>query len=354
MQAIAFALLAVFHVFGAVAGDAAQTDRRRQPRLDDTLRREGELLAQIGDAALTGGKTPADFLLTWRNDFFKAQPGTFVPFTVTLDTGRPASRAALLYIRVEHERVPATGTERRAPPAYETIFPVRIDPAGPQPARITRGFAVPPGRYTVVVVLRETSQDAGDPLARPQGGTLVHPLEVPNFWTGELAISTVMLADRVEQMQTPVPADELDEHPYVVGATRIHPAFGSTFTRDRELVVVFLVYNPSVGADRHFDVQVDYHVYRKDPGARSTGDPAPGGRGARVGERYVTRTNPQRFNPSMMGPQFDPAAGTPILAGQGILLAGFEPGEYRLEITVIDLLSRASLSRDVGFAVVGL
>ena len=74
---------------------------------------------------------------------------------------------------------------------------------------------------------------------------------------------------------------------------------------------------------------------------------------ARPGERYVARTNPQRFNPSMMGPGFDPSAGTPVLAGQGILLAGFEPGEYRLGITVTDLLSRQSLSRDVAFSVTG-
>jgi hypothetical protein len=55
----------------------------------------------------------------------------------------------------------------------------------------------------------------------------------------------------------------------------------------------------------------------------------------------------------MMGAQFDPAAGTPVLAGQGILLSGFEPGDYRLGITVTDLLSRRTLSRDVAFSVGG-
>jgi hypothetical protein len=162
-----------------------------------------------------------------------------------------------------------------------------------------------------------------------------------------------MLADRVEPLRAAVPADELDEHPYVVGSNRIHPAPGSVFSRNLELVVVFLVYNPSVGADKHFDVQVDYHLYRKDQGAASHEGRPPDGPGPRHGERYVTRTNPQRFNPSMMGSGFDPLTGTPILAGQGILLAGFEPGDYRLEITVTDLLSRKSLSRDVAFTVVG-
>ena len=355
MQATALALLAVFHVFGAVPGGAiAQTGRGSQPHLDDALRREGEQLAQIGVDALTGRDTPSDLSLSWRNDFFKAQPGTFVPFTVTLDARRFASRAALLYVRAERERAAPTAGDRREPPAYETIFPVRIDPLASQPAHITRGFAVPPGRYRVVVVLRETAEEAGQPLPRRRTGTLVRALDVPDFWSGDLAVSTVMLADRVEALEAPVPPDELDEHPYVVGTTRIHPAIGSAFRRDRELLVVFLVYNPTVGADRHFDVQVDYHVSRKDPAGDGPGRHAQEGRTAKPGERYVTRTNPQRFNPSMMGPRFDPSSGTPVLAGQGILLAGFEPGEYRLEIRVTDLLSRASLSRDVGFTIVGL
>jgi hypothetical protein len=53
-----------------------------------------------------------------------------------------------------------------------------------------------------------------------------------------------------------------------------------------------------------------------------------------------------------MGNDFDPATG-PILAGQGILLSSFQEGEYRLGITVTDLSSRQTLSRDVMFSVAG-
>jgi hypothetical protein len=161
-----------------------------------------------------------------------------------------------------------------------------------------------------------------------------------------------MLADRVEQLNAPVPADELDEDPYVVGSTRIHVSRTRSFGRTGELIVVLLVYNPSVGPDKQFDIQVDYHLYRKDQGGAPPEEQA-GHPPARPGERYVTRTNPQRFNPSMMGPQFNPLAGAPVLAGQGILLSGFEPGAYRLGITVTDLLSRRMLSREVAFAVTG-
>lgn len=353
MQAIALALLAVFHALGpAAGGGSAQTERRPQGRLEEALRREEDALVAMADAAVAGRGVPATLTLTWRNDFFKAQPGTFVPFTITFDPAGLSSQTALLYVRVDRHEEPGTpARRRRAAPAYETIFPVRI--GGAQPARITRGFAVPAGRYQVVVALRETPDTPSENMPERKAGTLIRLLDVPDFWTGELAISTIMLADGVQPLDEAVPADELDEHPYVIGTHRIHLAAGSAFPRNRELVVVFLVYNPSVAIDKHFDVQVDYHLYRKNhPQGQPSGGSSP--EAGAAGERYVTRTNPQRFNPSMMGAAFDPAAGTPILAGQGILLANFEPGAYRLEIKVTDLLSRKSLSRDVAFTVVGL
>lgn len=351
MQALALALLAVFQVFGpAGVNRAARPASVGQSAVDEALRREGDILAGMADAAAAGRGAAGDLTLTWANDFFKAQPGTFVPFTVSFTAPELTSRAALLYVRVQRSTEPGATGKAREPPAYETIFPVRVEARPGQPVSLTRGFAVPPGRYRVVVVLREAPEISLAPMAHRKAGTLAIDLAVPDFWTGELAVSTVMLADRVELLREPIAADELDEHPYVVGSHRIHRSESTVFARNRELVAVFLIYNPAVGADKHFDLQVDYHVFRKDRRDQA-GDP-PDARGARLGERYVTRTNPQRFNPSMMGSRFDPAAGTPILAGQGILLGGFEPGDYRLEITVTDLLSRKSLARDVAFAVV--
>ena len=118
-----------------------------------------------------------------------------------------------------------------------------------------------------------------------------------------LTTSSVILADRLEPLLQPIPTAELDEDPYVVGSNRIHPSGNRLFNKNAELIVVFLVYNPTVGADKQFDVQVDYHLYRKNR------DGAPSPRGGeqgfnvRPGEEYVTRTNPQRFNPSLMGPR---------------------------------------------------
>jgi hypothetical protein len=334
----AFTAFTVFSVLIDLPLRAEQrTDRRQQARLDDALKRETEALVEVAEAAMNGRRSPNDFSMDWRHDFFKAQPGTFVPFSIGLDTPLRSPMGALMYVRViERPSNPARRRKHDLPFPYETVFPVEQSVA--LPVRIQRGFAVPPGTYTVLVVLRERP---ANPLERKgdslRTALLTRDLDVPDFWTGTLATSTVMLADRVEQLKEAVPAEQLDENPYVVGTNRIYPAAGSTFRRAGELIVVFLIYNPSVGPDRHFDVQVDYHLYRK----------------LREGERYVTRTSPQRFNPSMMGAHFDPAAGQPVLAGQGIPLSSFEAGDYRLGITVTDLLSRKSVARDVTFTVIG-
>lgn len=323
---------------------------RAWQRLDDALRRESEALVRMADDAVEGKSVPADFVLEWRNDFFKAQPGTFVPFTISFTAPRDVSDGALLYVRVESRTISPRASRTFA---YETIFPVRLSGAEGQRISVTRGFAVPAGRYRAVLALRELAdRDRGELKRTRKAGVLLHDLSVPDFWTGELSTSTIMLADRVERLEAPVPAAELDEDPYAVGSNRIHVTWDRVFPRNRELIVAFLIYNPSFAPDKNFDLQVDYHLYRKD--VREKGDQAsPGHPQARAGERYVTRTTPQRFNPSMMGPQFDPAAGTPLLAGQGILLSGFEPGDYRLGITVTDLVSRKTLTREVAFTVSG-
>ena len=340
-------LATAFALSTCVAVDAApQGDRRKQSRLDEALSREGDALVRLADDASRGRSTPADFSIEWGNDFFKAQPGTFVPFTITFDGTSLTLDRALMYVRAERVR------RDKSTAAYETIFPLQVDRTSSRTV-VRRGFAVPPGKYRVIVAIRESPED---PLARPapaerRAAVLVRDLDVPDFWTGELTTSTVMVADRLELLEVPVPAGELDENPYVVGSHRIHPSTRRIFTRNSELIVVFLVYNPTVGPDKQFDVQVDYHLYRKDPGGGlpgTSGEPA-----GRSNERYVTRTNPQRFNPSLMGAAFDPAAGTPVLAGQGILLSAFEPGHYRLGITVTDLLSRKTVLRDVAFTVIG-
>ena len=352
------AVAALLLVCTVVAADASSSqnrlDRRSQDRLDELRRREGEALFSLADAAMAG-RAPSDFSIAWSNDFFKAQTGTFVPFTVTIDRSALTAADALMYVRAaRRDALPARARGGLVRYPFDIIFPVAVSGPPGQPLRITRGFAVAPGDYDVYVALRER---AAYPLAsdrRLKGAVLKQPLTVPDFWTGELATSTVMLADRIDPVATPVTGDDVLERPYVIGSNDVHRAAETAFRRDRELIVVFLIYNPTVSPDKSFDIEVDYHLFRKDGAAAQTASAAADDDHppARAGERYVTRTTPQRFTPAVMGADFDPASG-PIMAGQGILLSSFQEGEYRLGITVTDVMSRKSLSRDVTFRIAG-
>jgi hypothetical protein len=340
------------HSPGTVQGRA---DSRLEERFEESRRNEGEALVNLADAAMNG-QIASDFPIQWRNDFLKAQNGTFVPFTLVIDRSALTAASLLMYVRAARRDlpVPARGSGGLVRYPFDIIFPVDLPaPAGPS-VRITRGFAVPAGEYDVYVALRER---AADPLAsapRLKTAVLKQPLSVPDFWAGELTTSTVIVADRIVTLPAAIEGDEVLERPYVIGRNEIHPVDSTAFRKDRELIVVFLIYNPTVSAGKDFDIQVDYHLFRRVPaGTLAETAPPEGQPPARAGERYVTRTNPQRFTPPVMGAQFDPAAGQPMLAGQGIPLSSFQGGEYRLGITVTDLLSRKKVSRDVTFTVVG-
>lgn len=350
-------MTAIAVVGGAVLA-AQAPDRRQLERIEQALRQEGQAVVALADAVPNRTQQPADFSLTWHNDFLKAQNGTFVPFIVTIAPRAARASDALLYVRAARP-VPASTESREgrrrapaseAPPLYpfEEIYPVTLSD---QPVRVARGFALPAGEYQLTVVVRERERD--DQRGRRRlAAVLRQPLAVPDYATGTLATSTIMLANRLAVLSEPPPAATLGQRPYVIGTREIEPASDSVFRPSEELIVVFLVYNPAVTSDGQFDLEVEYHFFRKNrAGEEGPGPAPPAGVAALPGERYFNRTEPQRFNPAILGPTFDPAAGQPVLAGQGVPLAGFPGGEYRLSVRVMDLVAGRSLERQVTFTV---
>jgi len=340
---------------GDRGGQRQQDDRSADGALlERTHREEGEAILAIADAAMAGKQTPVDFTLTWHNDFIKAQRGTFVPFTLSVDTSRLSRAAALVYVRATKR---LALERRRSVEAHETypvdaIFPVVLnDGSSTGPSRISRGFSIEPGDYDVFVVMRERVEP-GVSRPRPRASVLRQTLAVPDFGSTDLTTSSLMVADRLTPLAEAVPTDLLAERPYAIGLNEITPASDRRFRRDEELIVVFLVYNPTVTTERQFDLKVEYHFFRHS-GRGPKGDDGAGPRnpGGRPGETYFNRTEPQRFNPALMGPSFDPRSGEPVLAGQAVPLAGFEDGDYRLDVQITDLLSGKSISRDVMFTV---
>jgi hypothetical protein len=340
-------------------------------RLEQLHRREGEAIIALADAALAGRSVPSDLTIHWKHDVLKAQQGTFVPFVVTIDPVSPAPAAILLYVRLvdrsgafrpqeaetQRAEVRPSAQSRRdedafVPSGVEEVYPINLRAAPPGPIRISRGFSVRPGDYDLIVVARERV-DPAHPGAPRRAATLTKRLTLPDFAHTELTTSSVILADGLTVLDTPPPSEQTVDRPYLIGLSEIRPAADNVFRRDEELIVVFLVYNPSVTPERKFDIEVEYHFFIETGGGAPDRDvPAESSPPfARDGERYFNHTKPQRFTPAIMGPQFDPTAGQPLMAGQGVPLAAFPEGEYRLSIRVTDIVTGKSIVRDVSFSV---
>jgi hypothetical protein len=368
LLACAVAILAA-----TVPGRARQKPDSRAEETEQSRRAEGQAIGALADAAINGDRVPSDIAIEWRNDFFKAQQGTFVPFVVTIDTTALRIRSLLLYVRLAaHGRTTAETTiephgprpsvrrsasrnEESIPAlAVEEVYPIEATGAPGQPERVTRGFSARAGDYDLVVVVRERV-DARKPGEPRRAGVLSRRLTLPDFPPDRLNTSSIILADRLNVLEKPVSGEQLEERPYLIGLSEIQPAADAILSRAEELLIVFLVYNPFVTQEGKFDIEVEYHFYAKvRPGDERDGHSSPGVTRppARDGERYFNHTKPQRFTPAILGPQFDPAAGHPLMAGQGVPLASFPEGEYRLAITVTDIVTGKSILREVVFTVV--
>lgn len=329
---------------------------------------EIQSLVRIADAAMTGQPPPAGFPIQFQNDFLKAQGSrVWVPITLTLDPANLSSGALTLYLRVVPRGMtappapPDTGTDTdrnarkddrnkkdakpAAPPApaypFEDVSFLDLKAAPGQPLRIIRGIGVPAGGYDLYVVLRERTgapaPAAGAPPAAPAGKTSVlkQPLDVPNYATGELATSTVILAERVDQLPAPITPDKQSEHPYAFGQTEIVVAPDRKFRKSQELIVLLQIYNPMLTPEKKFNLEATYTFYRQDAGA----------------EKRFNSTEPQVFNPDTLGAGFDPSGNSSIQAGQGVPLQSFPEGQYRLEIKITDKLSAKVLTQNVNFTV---
>ena len=172
---------------------------------------------------------------------------------------------------------------------------------------------------------------------RGKAAVLKHPLDVPNYANGEFATSTVILAERVDQLAAPITPDQQTEHPYAFGQTEIILAPDHKFKKSQELIVLMQIYSPMTTPEKKFSLEATYTFYRQDPG----------------GEKRFNSTEPQNFSSEQMGPGFDPSSGS-IQAGQGVPLQSFPEGAYRLEIKVTDKPSGKSLTQNVNFTVLPL
>lgn len=376
-------LLAVTVAFSATL--FAQGTQKR--KLDDTQKNEIQVGQKIVDAAIAGQAQPNDLSMAWAHqDVLKAESGReFVPFVVTIDPSKVTTGNVVIYWRVKAAggAAPTKKSENRSPAnrgwalrrgsnrpaAYATFAPAQDAPMGgtsdfgsPQlkpevkkdaniwedvsskilvpkqsePLQIARSFAAAPGDYDVYIVVKElTSKDKK--AAPPKVSYLKQTITIPDLWNGELTTSSVMVADKVEQLTAPLTPLQLIDRPYAsLGTMEITPSITNKFSKSQELTVFVFVYNPKPDSGgKTPDVQVEFNFYAKSGGA----------------EKFFNKTNPQALNAQTLPPQFDLNAGHQLPGSIQVPLASFPAGDYRLEIKVTDKLADKTLTREVNFTV---
>jgi hypothetical protein len=345
---LALFVLVMFASWMPLAGQGK--DDKKQ---DEKQKKEIQNIVKIVDDLAAGQPAPNDLSLTWlREDVLKAQGNKeYVPFTVAIDPSKVGGGNVAFYWRVV-SKGPAAAAEpakkddkkdkdkdkdkKKTEYAYEDISFVPVT-AGQTPMHISRSFTVPAGTYDVYLVAKEPTPDKAPKNAPPPKASVVkHTVEVPDFWNGELATSSVIVAQRIDPLPAPLTPQQQADRPYALGGMEIVPAFETKFTKKSELSTFMLIYNPKVDSANKPDVSVEYNFYQK-----AAGQP----------EKFFNKTNPQSLNAQTLPPQFDLAAGHQLQSGQAVPLASFPEGDYRLEIKVTDKLANKTLTREINFTI---
>jgi hypothetical protein len=325
------------------------------PRLDSEQRKRAQALSKLVDEVFAQKHSaPADVALSWQGAFIAAEKGlVYIPYTVNID-GKFDTTPVAMYVRVlAKDAKPAdydaskTTTMRGYLGQMSVVNDTKdirsgyVEPTGivaedvqffepPKDGRLMRGMWLAPGEYNMFIAM----QEKGDKTV-PKAVVFNRALVVPDLAKG-LALSSVIIADRIE----PAPAtskrrNQLDD-PYDIAGTRITPAATSRLRKSGELTVVYYVYHPSLGADGKPNLQADYTFYSSNAGV----------------EQLFIKGAPQLFDAQALPTGFDPAVHQ-IMGGQAVPLGTFPFGDYRLEVKVTDKVTNTSAIASTAFSVFG-
>lgn len=337
-------------VFVVVAGVGAQKDQKETKKLDKTQIEQAQALSQAIDQAEAGQSPASDVPLALQScHFFRTATGdTYVPFTITVDAKAMSSPGVVLLYRVVDRNAPkpigpAAAQDKdknkdktpvvRVRPAYEDLAFTAFKPGAlGDPLRLSRAFQAPAGDYDLYVALLERNQ-AVDKKQKPKITVLKQPVTVPDL-KQELSTSSIVLPEKIDQLPLPLPPDQQRDNPYTMGQLQIVPRLGTKFAKTQELSVYFQVYNEALDAAKKPDIQIEFLFYRKQADS----------------EKKIASSEPQILNASTLPPQFDPTKHQ-LAGGSAWPLTTFQPGDFRLEITVTDKVSGKILKKSVDFTV---
>ena len=318
---------------GSTAAFAQQGAKKDEKKRSKQEQAEIDTLVKLIDGVMAGQPAPGDIQMTLTPYFLKSQEQrTFVPFALTV-AGAPAADAAM-YVRVVNPAAQADEKTKKAEYPWDDIHFVPAAQLTGGNARLNRVFMAGPGTYDVYVAMKERLPEKAPKTQVAKVGVLKTQVIVPDFWSGDLATSSVIVADKVNVLTAAPGPEEARERPFVFGAQELIPANDMIFLKNEQLATFFQVYNASLDSAGKPNLVMEYNFHRKEGGA----------------EKFFNKTNPQTINAANLPPTFDPAK-FPVPGGIEVPLSTFPEGEYRLEIKIIDKNSGKTVTRDVNFTV---
>jgi hypothetical protein len=321
-------LLVVGLLFVVVSATvAAQNKPKAEAKLTKPQLAQLEALSTLVDAVMAGKEAPpADAKLQARYHFVKSTTDIFVPYLVEVSSGRFTAFPVAVYVRA----VPKSGGGAAFSDLYFLSDAKTLRPTGADTTEFNRGLQLPPGEFDLYIAMTETP--ARNSRTPPKRVVHTQSLTVPDILSG-LTTSSIILARQLEDAPPQLTSEQQLEQPFTIGGNKITPAFSSTFAKSAELLFVFFIYNQGSGPDGKPEVDVNYLFYRANE--------------VKPFSKAATST----LNAKTLPAEFDASAGHQLVVAQGIPLASFAPGDYRLEISIADKTNNETIKRDIPFTV---
>jgi hypothetical protein len=309
------------------AGSPTLDAQDKKPKLSKDEQRDQETLTKVVNAVSAGQPAPTTMGAIWAQEHFLklVVDQTYMAFTVNV-TG--AQGPLSMYVRAMQKGTVGSDKDKKVVYPDESLTFFDAPPDG----RVSRAVNVPAGEYDLYVAVKEKSTGKKNEVNKTT--VLRKTVAVPDLTGSALATSSVILASNVEGTQ-PLPPEQARLFPYTLGRMKITPAGPeSKFAAASELSLLFWIYGVTPVGTKP-DVQVEYNFHQKLP----------------EGEKYFNKTAPQALNATSVSPEFDLTAGALLMASQSLPLKSFPPGDYRLEIKVIDKPSGKSVIQNVNFTI---
>ena len=323
---------------GSAYGQAKPEDKQAKPedkkqeqqKLSKDEMTQLKALTGLVDAVIAGKEpAPADVKITFQNHFIKSATNVFVPYQLEIGSGKFSSFPVAMYIRAVRKGTVTTAEE---PPFADIYFFAanQLVNTGKDTVQVSRALELPPGEFDVHIAMSETPpKNAKTPPKR-----VVHTqgVTVPDLSAG-LTTSSIILAKNLEDAPQQLTPRQQMEQPFTIGGQRITPDFTSTFAKSGEFLFLFMVYNEGATPAGKPDLDVGYTLSR--------GEEA---------KPFAKMAN-TAFNATTLPAEFNLGAGHQVLVAQGLPLATFAPGSYKLAITITDKTNSQNITRTVPFTV---